>query len=46
MKQEVEIPKMFWKCFDLYRRKQISIQKFSDLSGLAKREITKYLKML
>lgn len=42
----METPKVFWKYFDLYRRKQITIQEYSNLSGLSKREIALFLKEL
>ena len=29
-----DIPKIFWKYFDLYRRKKITIQKYSEMTGL------------
>lgn len=36
-------PKVFWKYYDLYRRKQISLEEFSRLSGLKTYEICSYL---
>lgn len=45
MKEErgLEIPKCFWKYYDLYRRKKISLSEFSCLSGLSIIEIRHYL---
>lgn len=41
-----ELPKIFWKYFDLYRRKIISIDEFSENSGIDKNELEMYLKSL
>ena len=45
MKKECVVtpPKVFWKYYDLYRRKQISLEEFSRLSGLKSCEICTYL---
>ncbi len=40
------IPDAFWKYYDLYRRKKMSIQEFSARSGLTNAEIRKCLKAL
>ena len=42
----MEIPNSFWKYYDLFRRKQITLDDFSRLSGLSKEEISDYLKRL
>jgi hypothetical protein len=39
-------PKIFWKYYDLFRRKQITLEQFSSLSHLSKKEITTFLKNL
>lgn len=41
-----EIPNVFWKYYDLYRRGQITLQTFVVLSGLTKDQIEKCLKLL
>lgn len=45
-KEYLDPPKSFWKFYDLYRRKQISLDQFSQLSGLSVYEICKFLKNL
>ena len=40
----MDIPKIFWKYFDLHRRKSISLEEYSLKSGLTKVEIKVYLK--
>ena len=40
----MEIPKIFWKYFDLFRRKQITLEVFSAKTGLPKEDILCYLK--
>lgn len=42
----VEIPKRFWKYYDLYRRRKISKKEFSFLSGIDEKEISVYLKSI
>ena len=42
----IEPPKSFWKFYDLYRRKQISLKQFSHLSGLSIYEIRIFLKTI
>lgn len=42
-KKEVEIPKVFWKYYDLYRRKEISLEEYSQKSDLPEDEILQYL---
>lgn len=37
-------PPIFWKYYDLYRRKQISISEFSEYSGLLVDDLFLYLK--
>ena len=37
--KDYEIPKAFWKEYDLYRRKIITIEEFSSHSKLTKKEI-------
>lgn len=43
---KIEIPNVFWKYYDLYRRGQITIQTFAVYSGLTKAQIRKHLKSL
>ena len=43
MDKEERIPNIFWKYYDIYRRKQITIEQFSLFSGLAEKEIQQYL---
>ena len=40
----MDIPKIFWAFYDLFRRKQIDLDEFSQRSNLTKREIEEYLK--
>lgn len=39
-------PKIFWQFYDLYRRKQISLQEFSVLSGIPESTLNAYLKTI
>lgn len=39
----MEIPKIFWKYFDLYRRKLMTIEEYSVKSGLSVCEIQLFL---
>lgn len=44
MENEIKTPpKTFWKYYDLYRRKQISLSEFAHLSGLSVSKIEDYL---
>lgn len=38
------IPKIFWKYFDLYRRKKITLYQYSESTGLPIHDIEKFLK--
>ena len=40
----MDIPKIFWAFYDLFRRKKIDIAEFSQRSNLSKEEIELYLK--
>lgn len=40
----MDIPKIFWAYYDLFRRKQITLAQFSEKSGLSMEEITRILK--
>ena len=42
----MEIPKIFWAFYDLFRRKQISLEEFSQKTNLPKDEIARFLKEL
>ena len=35
----MDIPKIFWKYYDLYRRKILSLDEFQQLSGICKETI-------
>lgn len=41
-----EIPKVFWKYYDLFRRKIITIEEFSALTKLTKEQIAAFLQIL
>ena len=38
------LPKVFWKYYDAYRRKQISLKEYSKLTDLPERVLRKYLR--
>ena len=44
--KEYEIPKAFWKDYDLFRRKQITIEQFSCRAKLTKKEIRAIIQLL
>lgn len=39
----MDIPKIFWKYYDLYRRKLITFSDFMVLSGINRELLCKYL---
>lgn len=39
----MEIPKVFWKYYDLYRRKQLTIDEYTSKTGLSKEKIQCFL---
>ena len=39
-----DIPMVFWKYYDQYRRKLITLDDFSKLTELPKRELRRYLR--
>lgn len=41
--QDDEIPKIFWKYYDLYRRKKMTIQEYGENTGLQIENIRYYL---
>ena len=41
-----DIPKIFWKYYDLYRRHKITLSQYSESSGLQTWEIKNYLKAI
>lgn len=41
---EKEIPKIFWKYYDLYRRGIITIKDYSLLTGFSKNSLSEYLR--
>lgn len=38
-----EPPKIFWRYYDLYRRKKMSLEKFAQCSNLPMDELRQYL---
>ena len=40
---KIDIPKIFWKHFDLFRRGKLSLSDFSNLFGLAESELLRFL---
>lgn len=40
----MNIPKIFWAYYDLFRRKQLTFDQFSERTGLSIEEITRILK--
>ena len=40
------IPKIFWAFYDLYRRKQITLDEFSQKTNIAKKNLQKYLQQI
>lgn len=40
----MDIPKIFWAFYDLFRRKQITLAQFSERTGIPKEEISRFLK--
>lgn len=45
-KLAVDIPKVFWKYYDLYRREEISLKEHSTKSNLTKDELLRYLSIV
>lgn len=45
-KLAVDIPKVFWKYYDLYRREEISLKEYSAKSNLTKDELLRYLSIV
>lgn len=41
--KQIEIPKKFWKYYDLYRRGKMTIEEFSNQSGLTISDLLLYL---
>jgi hypothetical protein len=39
----VDVPKVFWRYFDLYRRKRITLEEYSEKSGITIAELRAYL---
>ena len=39
----MNIPKVFWKYYDLYRRKQITFNEYIALSGIQEELLAEYL---
>jgi len=39
----MNIPKIFWKYYDLYRRKMITLSEYATLSGIRIEMLTEYL---
>ncbi len=42
----MEVPNVFWKYYDLFRRKKITLLEFSQLSELQTTQITYFLENL
>lgn len=41
--KECNAPKAFWKYYDLFRRKRISLNTFVELSGLSEQQVVLFL---
>lgn len=41
-----DIPKVFWKYFDLYRRKLITLREYARLSGIEEEVLVSYLNVV
>ncbi|MGN0157709.1 MAG: hypothetical protein ACI39W_00990 [Brotaphodocola sp.] len=41
--QQIEIPKIFWKYYDVYRRKIITLDDYVEQTKLRKVDILRYL---
>lgn len=39
----MDIPKIFWKYFDWYRRKLITLSEYENLTGIDKEKLQEYL---
>lgn len=44
MKGEVDIPKVFWAYYDLFRRNKITLEQFSEFTQLTQDQLLRYLK--
>ncbi len=44
--KKYEIPKVFWKYYDLYRRGLIDLDQYAENSGLSSDKITECLKYI
>ena len=42
----MKIPNIFWKYYDLFRRKQLSFEEFTEKTGLEKDIILLYLQKI
>ncbi len=42
----MNIPKMFWKYYDLYRRREISLEAYAVKAKLTKEQILYYLSLI
>lgn len=38
-----ELPKIFWKYYDEYRRKKISLKEYSELTGIKENQLKIYV---
>ena len=45
-KMVMDIPKVFWQYYDLYRREEISLEEYSAKADLPKDEIIHYLSVV
>lgn len=44
MNEYIDIPPIFWKYYDLYRRGKIDLLQFAELSDISERTLNIYLK--
>ena len=44
--ESVDIPKIFWEYYDLFRRKKMTINEFSNKTGLSVAELRRFLSVI
>jgi len=42
-RERIHFPKIFWQYYDLYRRRKITIDEFSDKTGISCKELRYFL---
>jgi len=42
----MDFPKIFWKYFDLYRRKKLTLDRYAELTGIPKKDLRLYLELI